>query len=146
MNSEIIIREAADIEKFIPDVGVFRLKRKTLVVQIAGLSADENHQVQEEITRHYRVCGCTQGKIAGIATIAVAGCFWLLGIIPFAGATLGDTALEFSVCLFAMMLAGKLFGLWRARVALEKWSRHLEKRQNQVGDRSLPAGQGLVWN
>ncbi len=122
MKQEIVITHPSEIRGLAKDVGFFGNPAKTIKVELPANSSEENEKLEQEIMRHYSACGCSQGKITGIATLVIYLLLVLTGILSVSKIGFWNVVWLYLACSFATMLVGKLYGLWRARRELLRLS------------------------
>lgn len=115
-----MIATAADIRALIPEMSLLTLRRKKIKVRVPALDDVQQRRLEAEITRHYTVCGCHQGRATGALTLLVYVILVLTDVIPFHELGLWRVVWYYFLCSFFTMLCGKIYGLGHARISLAR--------------------------
>ncbi len=120
MSHEIRITDPSAIRQLAREVNFWGSPGKSLRVELSGYSAQQNEALQQEILRHYAVCGCDQGRTAGIVILLLFALLLLTGLLSHIG--FWNLLWLYLGSSFVTMLLAKAYTIWRARRSLIRLS------------------------
>ena len=126
METESIIDNVPALKSLVNDIGLFKTARKNIRIQFNQLTEEENTDLQYQVVKHYKTCGCSQGRVTGIVTLLVFVVLLVTGIVSIRELGIFTTILYYFICSFATMLIAKIVGIWKARQQLTKLAEKLE--------------------
>ena len=120
MPTDYHISSAQDIRSLIPDISLFRERKKKIAVHFAQLSEFENKELEKKIKAHYQACGCGQGRVAGIFTLLAYMMPFVAGFVSVKALGWPRTILYYFAISAVTMFIGKIYGLFKARIQLAR--------------------------
>lgn len=126
MQSETIINSSASLKTLADEIGLFNTSRKDIRIQFEHLSDQDNANLQQQVTKYYKACGCSEGRVIGIFTLLGFVVLVLSGVVSVRELGIAKTLLLYFLTSFTTMLIGKIFGLWQARQQLTKLATDVE--------------------
>ena len=128
MQEEIIISSSASLKTLVHEIGLFKTASKDIRVQFDHLSDKDNSNLQQQVMKHYKACGCSQGRTIGIITLLGFVALVITGVISVRELGIAKTLLFYFLISFITMLIGKIVGLWQARQQLTKLATQVENK------------------
>ena len=128
MQPETIISSGASIKTLVDEIGLFKTASKNIRVQFDHLSDQDNSNLQEQVVKHYKACGCSQGRTIGIITLVGFVALVITGVVSVRQLGIAKTLLFYFLTSFITMLIGKIVGLWQARQQLTKLATQVESK------------------
>lgn len=119
------------------DITPFNRRYKKIYIQFNWLSREDNLAIEQEINKHYKACGCTQGRITGIITFISYLVLLITGVISIQNLGLWKTIWIYLILAVIAMLIGKAYGLLRARKSLRQLINSLSNRSPQSPIKSI---------
>ena len=132
MQPETIISSSTSLKTLVHEIGLFKTARKTIRVRFDHLSDQENASLEDQVTKHYKACGCSQGRVIGIFTLLGFVVLLVTGVVSVRELGIAKTLLYYFLCSFITMLIGKIIGLWQARQQLTKLAIELENNPSLI--------------
>ena len=129
---ENIIDSGASLKSLVHEIGLFKTPRKNIHIQFDHLSDQANASLQEKVMKHYKACGCSQGRTVGVITLLGFVFLLVTGVVSVRELGIGKTLLLYFLCSFVTMLIGKIVGLWQARQQLTKLATDVENNRSLI--------------
>lgn len=126
--AETIISSTTSLRSLVGEISLFKTQRKTIRVQFNDLSDQDNASLQEQVTKYYNACGCSEGRTIGIITLLGFVLLLVTGVVSVRELGIAKTLLFYFLCSFITMLFGKIIGLHQARQQLTKLALQIENR------------------
>ncbi len=118
MKQELIIHNVSELQKISKEINIWGIKKYEVSVQIDNLTIQENKMIEDKVKKYYGVCGCGEGKVAGIFTLIIFITLLATGVISIKIVGIGRTiGLYFLIALITMLIS-KIYALLRARTRL----------------------------
>jgi hypothetical protein len=127
METERIIDSTLALKSLVNDIGLFKTARDKILIRFIQLTEQENTDLTARVTKYYKTCGCSQGRVTGILTLLVFVVMLLTDIVSISKLGIWNTILFYFLCSFITMLIGKIYGIYDARNQLIKLSEKLEQ-------------------
>ncbi|HET8671986.1 MAG TPA: hypothetical protein VFM05_15625 [Candidatus Saccharimonadales bacterium] len=128
MQQEIIISSSESLKTLVHEIGLFKTASKDIRVQFDHLSDKDNSNLQQQVMKHYKACGCSQGRTIGIITLLGFVALVITGVVSVRELGIAKTLLFYFLISFITMLIGKIVGLWQARQQLTKLATQVENK------------------
>ena len=118
MNQRFVITDELSLDQFSDHIATFLERGAYQLIEVAVPSLEQRELLERRINRHYRACGCLEGGIAVLLSIAGV-LVWHLVLAGKPVLTWPVIALDVGT-VFLAALVGKAFGMVRARIALRR--------------------------
>jgi len=132
MQPETVISSSESLKALVHEMGLFKTRRKNIRIQFDHLSEQDNANLQEQVMKHYKACGCSQGRTIGVFTLLAFVVFVITGVVSVRELGIVKTLLYYFAFSFVTMLIGKIFGLWQARQQLRKLAAEFENNPSLI--------------
>lgn len=129
MKQELIISEVAEIRKIARKINFFNLPREKIKMHLPLLTESENEQLEKIVQKHYGACGCGQGRIAGMFTLAGFVLLLCTGVVSIVQLGIWKTLLYYFLVSMLTMLIAKGYGIVQARKSLLRLADDLEQKK-----------------
>lgn len=123
---ELIVSDTSGIRALARQISIWRVERRTLSVRFPALDDEANAALLRRMSVYAGACGCHQGRVAGIATLATYSLLVLAGVISIHALGLMRVVLLYFFVSFVVMFIGKLVGLANARRGLRSLADELD--------------------
>jgi hypothetical protein len=133
MSSTLSIKGTEDIRALAASLSLWHAERRSLEVAVPQLDAAANQQLHRRIALHYATCGCHQGRLAGVAILAVYLLLIVSGLLSWSALGIWKAIGLYFLLSFCGLLLSKIVILERSRRALRRMASEVEYKENQHG-------------
>ncbi|HEX7238104.1 MAG TPA: hypothetical protein VF405_14140 [Gammaproteobacteria bacterium] len=129
MGPTLSIKAAGDIRALAGDLNLWHADRRSLDVALPQLDGEANRQLHRRIALHYATCGCHQGRLAGVAILAVYVLLIVSGVLSWRALGIWKAIGLYFLLSFCGLLLSKIVILERSRRALRRMASEIEQQQ-----------------
>lgn len=133
MSQTVSIKGTDDIRALAGSLSLWHAERRSLEVAVPQLDDAANQQLHRHIARHYATCGCHQGRLAGVAILAVYLLLIVSGLLSWRALGIWKAIGLYFLLSFCGLLLSKIVLLERSRRALRRMASEVESKENQHG-------------
>ena len=120
------IKDTEDIRALAGSMSLWHGDRRSLEVSLPQLDDEANRRLHRRIALHYATCGCHQGRIAGVAILAVYVVLIVSGILSWRALGIWRAIGLYFLLSFCGLLLSKIVILERSRRALRRMASEVE--------------------
>lgn len=128
MKQIFIVQKLSDLKKISQEINFLGIKKYDLQVAFDFLTEEENHNIEIKIKKYYAVCGCQEGRSAGVITLIIFITLLLTGFVSVSAIGILKTILLYFTIAFVCMFISKVIAIIHARHQLSKLVQNIENK------------------
>jgi hypothetical protein len=129
MSPTLSVKDTEDIRALAGGLSLWHSDRRSLEVELPELDDEANRQLHRRISLHYATCGCHQGRLAGVAILAVYVLLIVSGVLSWSALGIWRAIGLYFLLSFCGLLLSKIVILERSRRALRRMASEIEQQE-----------------